>query len=90
MDNYDDGVEEEVEDSLVEQLISIASPMKDLLDVLVHHTLPFLRNCKESLDVSVAVGGQSAVVVFVEPNQILYLRELNFTWSNIAQIFSTH
>ena len=72
-----------VEDDLIEQLISIATHMKDLLDVLVHFTLPFFRNRKESLNVS--FGGQS--IVCVEQNQLLYLRELNFTWSSITQIF---
>ena len=72
-----------VEDNLIEQIVAIATYMKDLLDVLVLYTLPYLRNRKESLDVS--VGDQS--VVLVEPNQILYLRELNFTWSSIGQIF---
>ena len=54
-----------------------------MLDVLVHFTLPFFRNRKESLNVS--VGDQS--IVCVERNQLLYLRELNFTWSSIAKIF---
>ena len=75
---------EDVHYHMIEECIALADRILKLMKHLLEVTIPFWSDHKEVL-----AGGDCSGTDLIGQPQLLYLQQLNFTWSNIAKIIGT-
>ena len=74
---------------MIEECISIAGHVFELMKHLFEVTIPFWSNFKDSLIAGEVNDGWEQVSIpisLIGQPQLLYLQQMNFTWSSIAKI----